>query len=233
MHDLISTSRIDAQFDPVPAVPSIEAAEETVFSASTPLRHTTGHFGHPNRTRLNLFLLRHASAGTSRANPKIDVKRPLDKEGKQHCFHLAHVLNAMKVSFDLIVSSPLKRCLQTAQLIGTETGYEARILHAEALKPGAEFPQFQRLVHECRNYENVLMVGHNPTLTYFLGMLIVGAHAETQAAGAAHVRLRKGSLARVTVDRGPAVLQTLLDPRLVRALYATSTKSSRRKTSRK
>jgi phosphohistidine phosphatase len=49
----------------------------------------------------------------------------------------------------------------------------------------------------------------------------------------AKVRLRKGSLARVVLTRGPATLQGLLDPRTVRALYATSTKSSRRKTSRK
>jgi phosphohistidine phosphatase len=47
------------------------------------------------------------------------------------------------------------------------------------------------------------------------------------------VRLRKGSLARLNFTRGPASLQLLLDPRTVRALYATSTKSSLRKTSRK
>ncbi len=47
------------------------------------------------------------------------------------------------------------------------------------------------------------------------------------------MRLRKGSIARVTLGRGPAILQGLLDPRVVRALYSTSTKSSRRKTSQK
>ena len=76
------------------------------------------------------------------------------------------------------------------------------------------------------------MVGHNPTLTYFLGQLISGVPTEGGAA-AARVRLRKGSLARVSMDRGSGTLQGLLDPRVVRALYATSTKSSRRKTSRK
>jgi phosphohistidine phosphatase len=49
----------------------------------------------------------------------------------------------------------------------------------------------------------------------------------------ARVRLRKGSIARVVLTRGPATLQALIDPRTIRALYATSTKSSRRKTSRK
>ena len=230
----ISEKASDTQPNPEPAAPSLSAPDPAIFTGKTrTVRNSRARFADPNSSRRNLYILRHASAGTRRANPKVDVKRPLDKEGKQHCFQLAHVLNALKVNFDLIVSSPLKRCLQTAQLIGTETGYEAKILHAEGLQPDAEYPQFLRLVHECRGYENVLMVGHNPTLTYFLGQLIGGIPADTELPSMARVRLRKGSLARVTIDRGPAVLQGMLDPRVVRALYATSTKSSRRKTSRK
>jgi len=180
---------------------------------------------------MNLFILRHASAGIRRLNPLLDVKRPLDKEGKQHCLRLAHVLNAMQVSFDVVVSSPLKRSLQTAQLVATETGYEQKILISNALAPEASFAQFQRLLRECAAYENLLVVGHNPNITQFLGQL-VGAGG-MDGTGPARVRLRKGSIARVALQRGPAVLQGLIDPRVVRALYATSIKSSRRKTSRK
>ena len=177
---------------------------------------------------MNLFILRHASAGLRRPNPLLDSKRPLDKEGKKHCIQLAHVLNALDIQFDLIVSSPLKRCLQTASLVGTETGYEAKILHSTALAPEATLKEFQKLLRECADRENLLVVGHNPNLTSFLGSLLVPASGPE-----AKVRLRKGSLARVVLTRGPATLQGLLDPRTVRALYATSTKSSRRKTSRK
>ena len=177
---------------------------------------------------MNLYILRHASAGLRRPNPLLDSKRPLDKEGKKHCIQLAHILNALNIQFDLIVSSPLKRCLQTASLVGTETGYEAKILHSTALAPEATLKEFQKLLRECADRENLLVVGHNPNLTSFLGSLLVPASGPE-----AKVRLRKGSLARVILTRGPATLQGLLDPRTVRALYATSTKSSRRKTSRK
>ena len=221
----------NAQPDPEPASPSLPTPDTAVYRANRQLAQS--YLSNPNRMRQNLFLLRHASAGTRRANPKLDVKRQLDKEGKRHCFHLAHVLNGLNLSFDLIVSSPLKRCLQTAQLIGTETGYEAKILHAEALEPVATYAQFQRLVHECRTYENVLMVGHNPTLTSFLGQMIGAAPLDDGEPLPARVRLRKGSLARVSLERGPGLLQWLLEPRIVKALYDTSTKSSRRKTSRK
>jgi phosphohistidine phosphatase len=178
---------------------------------------------------MNLFVLRHASAGTKRLNPLIDVRRPLDKEGKRHCLQLAHILNALKIQFDLVVSSPLKRSLQTASVVGTETGYEAQILLSNALAPSASFPDFQRLLRECNGHENVLVVGHNPNLTSFLGSLLVPSAAATSA----QVRLRKGSVARVSFGRGTSTLQWLLDPRTVRALYTTSTASSRRKTSRK
>jgi phosphohistidine phosphatase len=181
---------------------------------------------------MNLFILRHASAGSPRANPLLDLKRPIDKDGKTQCLQLAHVLNALNLNFDLVVSSPLKRAQQTAQLVATETGYEQKLLISNALAPTATFAQFQRLLRDSSTSENILVVGHNPNLTQFLGQLLgVGANAETT--GTPRVRLRKGSLARVNLQRGSAVLQSLIDPRVVRALYTTSIKSSRRKTSRK
>src|ERR1700754_701991 len=104
---------------------------------------------------MNLYFLRHASAGLRRPNPLLDIKRPLDKDGKRQCLHLAHVLSALKIQFDLIVSSPLKRSLQTASLIGTETGYESQILLSNALAPEATFDDFQKMLSECSRYENL------------------------------------------------------------------------------
>ena len=172
----------------------------------------------------------------SRPNPAIDRKRPLDKEGKRYCLQLANVLNAMNLQFDLVVSSPLKRCLQTASLVGTETGYEARILSSAALAPDATFAEFHKLLRDYEEVENLLLVGHNPNLTLFLGSLLTPAASDPSMGRGnrmALVRLRKGSLARVNFTRGPATLNWLLDPRTVRALYATSTAKTRSKTSRK
>ena len=182
---------------------------------------------------MNLYVLRHASAGTRRTNPALDVKRPLDKDGKRQCIQLAQVLTALSVNFDLIVSSPLKRSLQTAQLVGTETGYESPIVISKALAPDATYAEFQRLLHECSSYENVMVVGHNPNITAFLMRLVCGNNGHESLRSLPRIRLRKGSIARLNMMRGPAALQWLLDPRVVRELYATSTKSSRRKTSRK
>ena len=121
---------------------------------------------------MNLYILRHASAGTRRVNPLIDVKRPLDKEGKQQCILVGNYLNALHVQFDLVVSSPLKRALQTASLVGTETGYDGKIQVSEGLSPKATVKDFDALAASLSQYENVLVVGHNPNLQEFLGRVI-------------------------------------------------------------
>ena len=71
---------------------------------------------------MNLYLMRHANAGLIRVNPLLDNKRALIKEGKEQCVLMARLLTALNVQIDVIVSSPLKRALQTAQFVGTELG---------------------------------------------------------------------------------------------------------------
>jgi len=51
--------------------------------------------------------------------------------------------------------------------------------------------------------------------------------------GGANLRMRKGSIVRIDLDRRPPQVQWLLDPRTVRSIYTSVGKSSRPKTSRK
>jgi len=173
-----------------------------------------------------LYLMRHANAGTVRDNPVLDTKRGLVKEGKEQCILMARVLGALKAPIDVIVSSPLKRARQTAQLVGTELGYDFQVEVSPALGLNASYTDFQKLLAKYSDREAVLVVGHNPNIFQFLGRLITGN-------GGAAIRMRKGSIARVDMDRHPPQMQWLLDPRAARTIYASVTKSSRPKTSRK
>jgi phosphohistidine phosphatase len=175
---------------------------------------------------MNLYLMRHANAGLSRGNPVLDAKRGLVKDGKEQCMLMARVLSALKVQVDVIVSSPLKRSLQTAQFVGTELGYEAKVEVSKALAPDADYSAFQDMLAQYADREGVLVVGHNPNLFQFLGRLVTGN-------GGAAIRLRKGSVARIRMDRHPPILQWLIDPRTASSIYASVAKSSRPKTSRK
>jgi phosphohistidine phosphatase len=93
---------------------------------------------------MNLYLMRHANAGLRRDNPTLDAKRALIKEGKEQCMLMARVLSAFKVQIDVIVSSPLKRALQTAQFVGTELGYDGKVEISPALGLNADYAAFSR-----------------------------------------------------------------------------------------
>jgi phosphohistidine phosphatase len=173
-----------------------------------------------------LYLMRHANAGLRRGNPLLDAKRALIKEGKDQCMLMARLLGALKVQVDVIVSSPLKRAMQTAQFVGTELGYDGKVEISAALAPTANFTEFQDMLIKYSGREGMLAVGHNPVLFQFLGRIITGN-------GGASIRLRKGSVARVDLDRHPPRLQWLIDPRTARSIYGSVGKSSRPKTSRK
>jgi phosphohistidine phosphatase len=177
---------------------------------------------------MNVYLMRHANAGLRRDNPLLDAKRALIKEGKDQCMLMARTLSALKVPIDTIVSSPLKRALQTAQFVGTELGFDAKVDMSTALLPGAAYPAFQDLLakYEREGREGVLAVGHNPSMFQFLGAMITGN-------GPAAIRMRKASVARVDMDNHPPRLQWLIDPRTARLIYESVGKSSRPKTSRK
>ena len=175
---------------------------------------------------MNVYILRHASAGTRRANPLIDIKRPLDKEGKGQCLLVGSYLNALRVQFDLIASSPLKRAMQTASLVGTEVGYDAKVQSTDALKPEASTAAFNTFVNELQGHENVLLVGHNPNLPLFLASLIMNGSANPSRAA---MRLRKGAIARIDLQRRPGMLHWLVDPRILRGVYGNATKNVRKR----
>src|SRR3984957_3441799 len=175
---------------------------------------------------MNLYLMRHANAGLSRGNPTLDAKRALVKEGKDQCMLMARMLSAFKVQIDVIVASPLKRAMQTAQMVANEVGYESKVEVSPALALNGSYVDFQKMLTRYADREGVLVVGHNPNLFQFLGRMITGN-------GGAAIRMRKGSIARVDMDRHPPLLRWLIDPRMARAIYASVAKSSRPKTSRK
>ena len=159
----------------------------------------------------------------------LDRKRGLDKEGKQQCVLVAGYLNAMRVNFDAIVSSPLKRSLQTASLVATEMGFEQKIAIETSLEPTGKLTDFEAMLQKYAGYESVLVVGHNPNLSQFAGSLV----AMPPRTSRANLRMRKGTVARVDMSRRPCQLLSLVDTRMLRQVQASVAKSSRRKTSRK
>ncbi|MGI9103164.1 MAG: phosphohistidine phosphatase SixA [Terriglobales bacterium] len=174
-----------------------------------------------------VYFLRHASAGDPKSDPSKDEKRPLDKDGVQQCGYVGRALALLETHVDLVISSPLKRATQTASLVANELAYESKIEISPALRPQASYAQFRDMLTRYENLEAIMVVGHNPNLSDFLGRVIGGG------SGAA-VDLKKGAVARVDVARHRGVLNWCVTPKVLRVLYEASApvtkrdKSSRR-----
>ena len=174
-----------------------------------------------------VYFLRHASAGHHVANPLRDEKRPLDSQGITQCTDVGRALNAMDVHVDAVISSPLKRATQTASLVANEIGFDGKLQLTPALRPTAQVEAFRELLDKNASLEAIVVVGHNPSLSQFLSLLI------SEGASESSVDLKKCAVARVDLSGGMGILKWVLTPKMVQTLSATAAKSSRPKTLRK
>ena len=174
-----------------------------------------------------VYFLRHASANQHKILPKHDDLRPIDELGKQQCHEVGRALVALGVKVEAVISSPLTRAIQTAELAVTELGYKDRIVISEALRPEANFDQFHDLLTHHSDSKAIMVVGHNPSITEFLLHLMTGNDPSDC------VDFKKGAVAKVEVQGERGVLHWLLTPKMASRLQAVSAKSSRPKTSRK
>src|SRR5438477_5125914 len=174
-----------------------------------------------------IYFLRHASAGEPVGNPKRDEKRALDETGVEQCGYVGRALAALNAQVDVILSSPLKRAAQTASLVGNEMGHEGKLQLEDGLRPTASFADFRKMLDKYAKHDAIMVVGHNPTLSEFLGRSISETGCE------AAVELKKGAVARVEMSRNAASMAWCDTLKLLRTLYAAAAESSRPKTSRK
>jgi phosphohistidine phosphatase len=174
-----------------------------------------------------IYFLRHASAGQHLSDAKKDEKRGLDKDGIDQSGYMGRTLAGLGVQVDLIITSPLKRSAQTASLVGNEIGYEGKLVLENALRPEANYSEFQKMLAKYARYESIMVVGHNPNLREFLGRVICGNGCE------AAIELKKGAVAKVEMRRSSGSLSWCVTPRIVRTVHAAATESARPKSSRK
>jgi phosphohistidine phosphatase len=168
-----------------------------------------------------VYFLRHASAGQHLATRRDDDKRPLDSKGVEQARLVGRLLSALGEPVDVIVSSPLKRATQTASLVANELGHEGKIELNPALRPDAKYSGFRTLLEELAGWDAVLVVGHNPTLSAFLSLLITGGTS------AEIVDMKKAALAKVEVAGRSSLLRWLVTPAMADAVYESTGARSR------
>lgn len=131
-----------------------------------------------------LYLVRHAEAANTTAS---DFQRPLTAEGERVARHLGKWIDRQEFKVDQIISSTALRAKTTAELINESLG-KGNVKHDEELYE-ASVRTFLRCVNSNTDEnDNILMVAHNPSITYLAEYLT----------GAPVVNMEPGGIAIVT-----------------------------------
>ena len=166
---------------------------------------------------MNLYLMRHGLA-VERGTPghDSDRERPLTAKGERKIRRVGEALQGMELSFDVVLSSPLVRALQTAELLIEELKARQKSQLTEHLSPGGSAKELMRLIQGLPGQpQEVLLVGHEPDLGQLASLLLTGGDTLT-------VNFKKGGVARLAVGNPLAgrcaTLEWLLTPRQLEML---------------
>jgi phosphohistidine phosphatase len=159
---------------------------------------------------MNLYFLRHGKACARGRQWRPDSTRPLTREGEKKMHDIARGLQALDVSFDLILTSPYLRALRTAEILA-EVFQSKKVFETRNLVPEAA-PE--SVIDEIKDsfsaLKQIVLVSHEPLMTRLLSVLLSGK--DNMA-----IDLRKGGCGKVSVHEwrsgSGACLEWLLTPR--------------------
>jgi phosphohistidine phosphatase len=162
---------------------------------------------------LELYLVRHGLAEDRGEDWPDDSKRPLTSAGIAKLRKEARGLVALGVTFDQIVTSPLVRTRQTADVLAEVLKGKPPIATSDALAPaGAPAAVIQEIVRHVRK-ARIALVGHEPNMGELAAQLI-GAKAPLE--------FKKGGICRIDFDvlppKGVGTLRWFVTPKMLRSL---------------
>lgn len=162
---------------------------------------------------MDVILMRHGPAedpAVFAATGRPDTERPLTEDGRRKVRAAAAGLARLVESPVRIISSPLVRARETADLVAEACGGNVRTV--VALAPGGKR---DRAMAGFVTSATVIAVGHEPDLGMLLGWLITGRPEPWH-------EFKKGGAACVAFDRRPVagtgVIRWILPPKALRAL---------------
>ena len=123
---------------------------------------------------MHLYLIRHGIAAEPEAY-ETDEERPLTKEGDRKTRKVAQRLYELEIQFDLILTSPLMRATQTAQILQT-VGLSTQIEESSALAPSGDIENWLEWYQQWQETgsPSLALVGHQPDLGNWAETLLWG-----------------------------------------------------------
>lgn len=162
---------------------------------------------------LELYLVRHAIAAERGPDYPDDSKRPLTNEGISRFRKEAKALAALGVDFEHIISSPLVRTKQTADILAAAVPSQPTVTTSDSLAPaGTPTAVFQELAKHMRK-PRIALVGHEPNIGELAARLI-GSRTPLE--------FKKGAICRIDFEvfppKGAGHLRWFVTPRMLRKL---------------
>lgn len=157
---------------------------------------------------IELCLLRHAHAGDSTTWAAADELRPLTEKGRRQSERLGRLLAAAGFIPDALLTSPLVRARETAEIVGGALGVPVR--EEPRLGGPLDLAVLDAILDDAGSPRRALIVGHDPDFSELVSELV----------GGSSIFMRKGALARLDVERplepGSGDLRWLVPPDLLR-----------------
>jgi phosphohistidine phosphatase len=158
---------------------------------------------------MQVYILRHGIAEEVKPGGS-DSNRALTNEGRKKLREVLRLAEKADVVPSLIITSPLVRAVQTAEVVIEVLGYANDLLRTDALEP-ASTPE--RIWEEIRSQQGVMqlmLVGHEPVLSQLVAFLL--------GSSALLVDVKKGALLRIDIEGfGPqprGILKWMVVPKL-------------------
>ncbi|MDJ0577361.1 MAG: phosphohistidine phosphatase SixA [Xenococcaceae cyanobacterium MO_234.B1] len=133
---------------------------------------------------MEIYLIRHGIAA-ERGTYTNDRERPLVAKGINKTQKVAEKLQSIGIEFDLILSSPLVRAFQTAEIL-LKAGLSSTLDTFTPLEPGGNIKDWLQWLQEMRSrsaafgrsqnsLNQLAFVGHQPDLGNWAEMLVWGS----------------------------------------------------------
>jgi phosphohistidine phosphatase len=157
---------------------------------------------------MEIYFLRHGDAGAAEGWKGSDTERPLSKEGAARMEREAAAIAQLRPTLNAILTSPLVRARQTAEIVAKKLHLAKMLVLDERLAPGFGPAALKEILEERRAFPGLMIVGHEPDFSRVISACIGGGAVEC----------KKGSLIRVDMDDLSSltgILVWLLPPRVL------------------
>jgi phosphohistidine phosphatase len=158
---------------------------------------------------MEIYILRHGIAEDGQAG-QADAERVLTVDGRKKLRNVLRTAAAAGIAPSLILTSPYRRAVQTAQLAAEILNYKGELLRTKALEPSSAPKSVWEEIRVHKDESRILLAGHEPLFSRLTAYLLNSGNLQ--------IDFKKGALACIEVERFPAephgVLRWFLTPKL-------------------